>query len=80
LNNSDLDKDLIMIIIQKNIAVGKNNVFPSGALGGSQTKIVDVNQIGRPINKKGRLFPNFPGFLLSTITPKIIENNASRNN
>lgn len=33
-------------------------------------------QIGNPISRKGRRFPNLPGFLLSTTTPNIIANIA----
>ena len=36
-------------------------------------------QIGNPISKKGRRFPNLPGFLLSTTAPNIIANRADIN-
>jgi hypothetical protein len=62
-----------MVTIQKNRAVGRNRELFSGHFqGGNQIKIDPANQIGKAYNKKGRRFPCFPGFLLSTITPKII--------
>ena len=77
LNNNELEIDLTMLIIQKNSAVGRNNEFPSGHFqGGIHIIIEQVNHIGKAYNKNGRRFPNFPGFLLSTITPNMIERKA----
>ncbi|GAH43126.1 unnamed protein product [marine sediment metagenome] len=76
LKSRDLDIDLTRIITQKKIAVGNPAVAPGSPRGGNHIKMVVRNHIGKPINKNGRRFPNFPGFLLSTITPKIIAKNA----
>jgi hypothetical protein len=76
LNSRDLDIDLTRIIIQKKIAVGNPAGAPISPRGGNHINMVVKNQIGKPINKNGRRFPNFPGFLLSTITPKITAKKA----
>jgi hypothetical protein len=67
-------------MLQKKIAVGKYNELSGGQSGGNHIKIVVIHHTGKPINKKGRLFPNFPGFLLSTTTPKIIPTIAPNTN
>jgi hypothetical protein len=54
-------------------------VLFSGAYGGNHIIMLLVIQIGRAYSKKGRLFPNFPGFLLSIMTPKIMEKKAEIN-
>jgi len=61
-----------MITPQKKIAVGKYKELSGGQSGGNHIIIVVIVHTGKPINKNGRLFPNFPGFLLSIITPKIM--------
>ena len=43
-------------------------------------RIPDKNHMGNPIIKKGRRFPNLPGFLLSDMTPKMIAENAAITN
>lgn len=43
-------------------------------------KIQAKTQIGNPIIKNGLRFPNLPGFLLSAITPKMIEKKAAKIN
>jgi hypothetical protein len=40
--------------------------------GGNHNNIAVINQRGNVYNKNGRRLPNLPGFLLSTITQKII--------
>ena len=61
-----------MLTPQKKKAVGTYKELSGGQSGGNQIIIVVIVHTGKPINKNGRLFPNFPGFLLSIITPKII--------
>ena len=61
-----------IVTLQKNIVVGIYNELSWGQSGGNHIKTVVIHQTGKPINKNGRLFPNFPGFLLSMITPNIM--------
>lgn len=59
------------------MAVGKNKVlFVGESHGGNQIIILLMIQKGSAYSKNGRRFPNFPGFLLSIITPKMIEKKA----